>query len=102
MVRSCNVYQQFKYDKLVAPGLLQPLPISDRIWNNISLDFLEGLPTTKGKYVILVVVDRLSKYAYFISLSHPYTVVSIAQIFLDNIYKLHGLPNSIVSNRDKI
>ena len=100
-VRSCVVCQQFKYDNSASPGLLQPLPIPDKIWTEISMDFLEGLPTAKGKSAILVVVDRLSKYAHFVALSHPYTTVSIAQVFLDNIYKLHGLPTSIVSDRDK-
>lgn len=50
--------------------------------------------------MILVVVDRLSKYAHFTSLTHPYTTTSVAQLFLGNIYRLHGLPQTIVSDRD--
>ena len=50
----------------------------------------------------MVVVDRFSKYAHFMSLSHPYTAPLVAKVFMDNIYKLHGLPASIVSNRDPI
>ena len=48
----------------------------------------------------MVVVDRLSKYAHFITISHPYTAISIAQLFMDHIYRLHGLPQTIVSYRD--
>lgn len=66
------------------------------------MDFIEGLPPSNGKQIIWVIVDRLGKYAHFIPLSHPYTAVSLAQCFLDNIFKLCGMPNSITSERDPI
>ena len=66
------------------------------------MDFIGGLPNSQGKNTILVVVDRLSKYAHFIALAHPYSALTIAQLFLDHIYKLHSLPKSIVSDRDPV
>jgi hypothetical protein len=66
------------------------------------MDFIEGLPVSNGYYVILVIVDRFTKYGYFFPIKHPYTTTSIAQVFLDNILKLHGIPNIIVSERDKV
>lgn len=101
-VRECAVWQTCKLDLSTYPGLLQPLPIPTKIWDQISMDFIEGLPPSKGKHVILVVVDRLSKYAHFMSLAHPYTALDVAQVFLDNIFKLHGLPSTITSDRDPI
>jgi len=66
------------------------------------MDFIEGLPNSFGFQVILVIVDRLSKFAYFIPLSRPYTVVDVAQVYLDNFFKNHGWLRSIVSDRDSI
>ncbi|GJZ64749.1 retrotransposable element Tf2 [Tanacetum coccineum] len=91
-----------KANMAASPRLLQPLHIPQRVWSEISMDFIDGLPTTKGKTVILVVVDRLSKYSHFVPLSHPYTATQMAHDFLDNIYKLHGLPKVIVSDKDKV
>jgi len=101
-VRECHTCQKNKSENVLTPGLLQPLPIPQAPFVDISMDFIEGLPNSKGKNVVLVVVDRFNKYAHFIALSHPYTAASVEDAFMNNIYKLHGLPASIVSDRDPV
>lgn len=101
-ISECSVCQRFKGKNVHPPGLLQPLPIPEKVWSDISMDFIEGLPKSHGKTTIFVVVDRLTKYAHFMSLSHPYTAKDVAQLFLDNVYKLHRLPSTIVSDRDVV
>jgi hypothetical protein len=66
------------------------------------MDFVEGWPNSHNKNCILVVVAKLTKYGHFIPLSHPFTAAVVAKVFFDNIYKLHSLPESIISDRDKI
>ncbi|KAA0053431.1 hypothetical protein IC582_016346 [Cucumis melo] len=78
------------------------MEIPHQVWSDISIDFIDGLPKAKGCDVILVVVDRLSKYSHFFALKHPYTAKSVADIFVKEIVRLHGFPSSIVSDRDKI
>ncbi|GKA40938.1 retrotransposable element Tf2 [Tanacetum coccineum] len=102
VIRECDMCQRQMADLAAYPGLLQPLPIPEKIWSEISMDFISGLPKSQGKIVIFVVVDRLSKYAHFMALSHPYTASLVPQVFLDTVYKLHELPNSIVSDRDSV
>ncbi|GJR67732.1 retrotransposon-related protein, partial [Tanacetum coccineum] len=67
-----------------------------------SHDPAKGLPNSQGKTVIFVVVDRLSKYAHFMALHHPFTASIVAQVFMDNVFKLHELPHYIISERDKV
>jgi hypothetical protein len=102
LISECPICQISKTEKVQYPGLLSPLPIPQIKWSNISLDFIEVLPKSRGKDVILVVVDRLTKYAHFLPLAHPYNVQKIADLFFDNIVKLHGPPEIIVSDRDWI
>lgn len=87
-----------KHENCKIPGLLQPLPIPSSAWQDISLDFIEGLPNSEGYSIIFVVVDRFTKYAHFIALRHPYTTASVANVFIQHIARLHGIPRSIVSS----
>ncbi|XP_026450766.1 uncharacterized protein LOC113350878 [Papaver somniferum] len=98
----CDVCQSNKGERLHPAGLLQPPPIPDTIWQHMSMEFIEGLPLSNKKNVILVVVERLTKYSHSIALAHPFTASSVAKEFLQQVFKLHGLPTSIISDRDKI
>ncbi|KAJ8765349.1 hypothetical protein K2173_012046 [Erythroxylum novogranatense] len=86
------------------PGILSDNHSSpmEKIWSDISMDFVERLPPSKSFDVIMVVVDRLRKYAHFVSLRHPFMASSVAKEFITHIVKLHGFPSSIISDRDKV
>lgn len=66
------------------------------------MDFIEGLPKVQGVDTVMVVMDSLTKYAHFLPISHPYTVKEIAELFIQEVVRLHGFPSSIVSDRDKV
>jgi hypothetical protein len=80
-VVECDVCQCNKGETVKSPGTLQLLPIPPAIWRDISMDFITGLPKSGNKSVIMVVVDRLSKYAHFCALQHPFTTSTVAQTF---------------------
>lgn len=101
-VQSCQICQQAKPERIKYPGLLKPLPVPFRPWQHIAMDFVEGLPQS-GKYnCLMIVIDRFSRYGHFIPLAHPYTAAKVAKLFVDNVFKLHSLPESIVSDRDPV
>lgn len=101
-VQSCAVCQQAKSEHVKLPDLLQPLFVPDRAWKVVSMNFIEGLPKSQGFNALLMVVDKFTKYARFLPLSHPFTALSVARLYFHNVYKLHGLPKVIISDRDHI
>ena len=72
-VTECDIFQCHKGETVKTPGALQPLPIPSSIWTDISMEFIVGLLKPGNKSVIMVVVNRLSKYAHFCALPHPFT-----------------------------
>lgn len=77
---------------------MQPSPILPTLWKDISMDFIESLENVGNKSFIILVVDRLSKYAYFIL--HLFTLAVVVQILLKQNFKIHGMATSIISNHD--
>jgi hypothetical protein len=101
-VQECLVCQRAKLEQVRYPSLLQPLPVPTHAWETVSMDFVEGFPKS-GRYDgMLIMVDKFSRYVHFLPISHSYTAASVAQLFLDHIFKLHSMPLSIISHRDRI
>ncbi|GJU30223.1 putative nucleotidyltransferase, ribonuclease H [Tanacetum coccineum] len=100
-VSKCLTCQQVKIEHQRASGLLQPLEIPVWKWDEISMDFVTGLPRTQRKHdAIWVVVDRLTKSAHFLPIRKDYPVSKLAEMFQQEIVRLHGTPSAIVSDRD--
>ncbi|CAH9143923.1 unnamed protein product [Cuscuta epithymum] len=101
-VRNCLLCQQAKHDNSLPSGLLEPLPIPALIWEDVAMDFITGLPSSNGYTVIMVVIDRLSKYAHLASLKSDFNSKQVAELFIKTVVKLHGFPKTIISDRDKV
>ena len=101
-VRTCLICQRTKHEHGKQRGLLQPLPIPTRRWQIVTMDFIIHLPKTKNGYdAIFVVVDKLTKRAYYIATTTNVTAPEVAQLYFKHIVKNgHGIPESIVSDRD--
>src|SRR5579883_867170 len=99
-VAECDTCQRIKASHLKVAGPLQPLPIPSWKWEDISMDFIVGLPVTSHRHdSIWVIVDRLTKTAHFIPVHTTYTAKKYAEIYLDRVVCLHGIPKTIVSDR---
>ena len=99
----CDTCGRVKVDHMRTLGYLQPLPIPVWKWEDISMDFVVGLPcTSKGYDSIWVIVDRLTKLAHFIPVDTKYIAKKYAEIYFDRIVTLHGVPLTIISDRGSV
>ena len=99
-VAECDTCQRVKASHLKVAGTLQPLPIPSWKWDDINMNFIVGLPNISQYHdSIWVIVDRLTKIAQFIPVHSEYRVRKYAEIYLDRIVWLHGVPKMIISDR---
>ena len=96
--RTCDLCLRTKKDRRAPIGELQPLRIPDHPWQVVSVDFITELPDSNGFNTIMVVVDTLGKRSHFVPTHTTVTSSGSAKLYLDNVWKLHGLPESMVSN----
>jgi hypothetical protein len=101
-VDSCGTCQRNKSPRHKPFGLLQPIPIPPRPWSSISMDFIVKLPSSNGFDSILVIVCRLTKQAHFIACNESINSSGLADLFIANVFRLHGLPDDIISDRGPV
>ena len=99
-VKSCPVCQVMKSDHRKKVGPLQPIPIPTRKWEQITTDLVTDLPPSAGYTAIAVFVDRLTKMVHFAPCTKEISADQYAQLFVDNVFRLHGTPEVIISDRD--
>ena len=100
-VTKCLVCQRVKAEHQVPSGLLQSIRIPEWKWDRITMDFVVGLPSTGARHdSVWVVVDRLTKSAHFLPLRTDYSHDKLADLYIKEIVRLHGIPVSIISDRD--
>ena len=100
VVSACETCQRVKLEHQKPAGMLNPLSIPEWKWENIAMDFVVGLPATSNRLdSIWVIVDRLTKSAHFIPVRSNYSVDKLAQVYVEEIVRLHGVLVSIVSDR---
>lgn len=99
-VKTCDTCQKTKHNRRGKTGFLKPLEIPAQPFDTISLDFVSGLPMSHGKNAILVVVDKLTKYAHFIPTTTEINASKTAQLLFDEVIKTYGLPRVLVGDCD--
>ena len=98
-IRGCDVCSRTKSSRHAPYGLLQPLPVPAERWQDVSLDFITDLPDSRGFDSICVIKDRLTKQAHFIACNKTITAEQLAELFVAQIFRLHGCPKSLLSDR---
>ncbi|KAL5538035.1 hypothetical protein UlMin_044852 [Ulmus minor] len=100
-VAKCLVCQKIKAEHQRPAGVLQPIEIPEWKWEQISMDFVVGFPkTTNGYDAVWVIVDRLTKSAHFLPIKITYSLEQLADLYVKEIVRLHGVPTSIILDRD--
>jgi hypothetical protein len=97
-VCQCSLCQMTKYDTKRPNSLLQPLHVPSKVWKDVSMDFVTGLPPSSGDTVLLVVVDRFSKGVHLGALPTRFITYNVTDIFISKVCKHHGIPRSIVAH----
>src|SRR3979490_461149 len=98
-VKTCDLCTQTKARRQPPMGELEPLPIPESRWDTISVDFIVELPEAHGHDVVVNVVDSVSKRAHFLPTNTTITALGAARLYLAHVWKLHGFPKQVVSNR---
>jgi hypothetical protein len=101
-VQACTICQQAKPERVRYPGLMEPLLVPTAAWQMVTMDFVEGLPTSGNANSVMVVIDKFTHYAHFIPLHHPFTTAKVAVPYLNNMFKLHSMPQVMISDQDPI
>ena len=100
-VSKCLTCQQVKAERQVPSGLLNPFPIPQWKWDNITMDFISDFPLTQRKHdAVWVIVDRLTKSSHFLPVQLDYSMDCLAELYVSEIVRLHGIPLSIVFDID--
>ena len=101
-INTCDICSRIKVPRHKPYGLLQSLEVPSKPWASISMDFIVDLPASEGHDSVLVVVDMFSKMAHFLPCSKDIDAAGIAKLFLDQVFKLHGFPENIISDRGSV
>jgi len=98
-IEGCDLYQRIKNRTEEVVGKLKLGEVPEKPWTHISVDFITKLPIVAEKNTILVVYDKLSKMTHFVATIEGMTAEGLARLFRDNVWRLHSLPESVVSDR---
>jgi len=98
-VEGCDLCERMKNRTEEPAGKLKLSEVSEKLWTYLTVDFITKLPVVAEKDVILVVCDRLSKMMYFVATTEGTLAEGLARLFRDNMWKLYGLPESVVSDQ---